>query len=171
MRRFRRRGQPIRRSHAWHRFLHPCPPVLSGISATSCATSAATGRGLASSACAVIGCATGFRGRTRSRIECALIIPLIIQTTRLHPSGPDQIDAAPNLSSGDPSDSVQIDAERLPRNRKVVGSNPTSGSTSPQARGSSARLFLPYLPGCHPGCHPPRSGGGGDRRGRGAMTG
>jgi hypothetical protein len=63
-----------------------------------------------------------------------LIIPLIIQTIRLHPSGPDQIDAASNVSREDPSDSVQIDAEHLSRNRKVVGSNPTSGSTSVQVR-------------------------------------
>jgi hypothetical protein len=41
-----------------------------------------------------------------------LIIPMIIQTIRLDPSG-----------------AVQIDAEHPSRNRKVVGSNPTSGST------------------------------------------
>jgi hypothetical protein len=74
-------------------------------------------------------------GRIRPRIECALIIPLIIQTTGLPPSGSDQIDAAPNVSRADPSGCVQIDAEHSPRNRKVVGSNPTSGSTSSQVRG------------------------------------
>jgi hypothetical protein len=60
---------------------------------------------------------------------------MIIQTTELDPSRSDQIDAAPNMSRPDPSDSVQIDAEHLSRNRKVVGSNPTSGSEKPQVRG------------------------------------
>jgi hypothetical protein len=36
------------------------------------------------------------------------------------------------MSRLDPSGTVQSDAELLPRNRKVVGSNPTSDSTSPQ---------------------------------------
>jgi hypothetical protein len=31
------------------------------------------------------------------------------------------------------------------RNRKVVGSTPTSGSTSPQVRGLRVSLFLPWL--------------------------
>jgi hypothetical protein len=64
-----------------------------------------------------------------------LIIPLIIPTIRLRPSGPDQIDAAPIMSRQFPSRSVQSDAKHLPRNRKVVGSNPTSGSkTAGQSR-------------------------------------
>jgi hypothetical protein len=69
-----------------------------------------------------------------------LIIPMIIQTTELHPSGSDQIDAAPNVSREDPTASVQSDAEHLSRNRKVVGSNPTSGSTFPQV--SSRKIQL-----------------------------
>jgi hypothetical protein len=66
--------------------------------------------------------------RIRRRIECALIIPMIIQPILLSPSGPDQIDAASNVSRQDPTNAVQADAEHLTRNRKVEGSNPTSGS-------------------------------------------
>jgi hypothetical protein len=66
--------------------------------------------------------------RIRHQIDCALIIPMIIQTILLSPSGSDQIDAAPNVSRHDPSGAVQVDAEHLTRNRKVVGSNPSSGS-------------------------------------------
>jgi hypothetical protein len=57
---------------------------------------------------------------------------LIIQTILLYPSGAVWTDEAPNMSRLDPSGTVQSDAELLPRNRKVVGSNPTSDSTSPQ---------------------------------------
>jgi hypothetical protein len=57
-----------------------------------------------------------------------LIIRLIIQTILLYPSGAVWTDEASNLSSLDPSGAVQIDAEHPSRNRKVVGSNPTSGS-------------------------------------------
>jgi hypothetical protein len=39
------------------------------------------------------------------------------------------------VSSLDPSGAVQADAEHPSRNRKVVGSNPTSGSTNQQLRG------------------------------------
>jgi hypothetical protein len=69
--------------------------------------------------------------RIRQRIECALIIPMIIQSIRLPPSGPDQIDAVPDVSKPDPTGSVQFDAELWSRNRKVLGSNPSSGSVSP----------------------------------------
>jgi hypothetical protein len=54
-----------------------------------------------------------------------LIIPLIIQTIGRHPSAPDQIDASPNVSSPFPSSSVQLDAERLPRNRML---SPNAGT-------------------------------------------
>jgi hypothetical protein len=57
-----------------------------------------------------------------------LIIRLIIHTIRRDPSGSDQIDEASNVSRSDPSGADQIDAEHPARNRKVVGSNPTSGS-------------------------------------------
>ena len=40
-----------------------------------------------------------------------LIIPSIIQTIRLDPSGSDQIDDPSNMSSPDPSGADQIDAE------------------------------------------------------------
>jgi hypothetical protein len=57
-----------------------------------------------------------------------LIIRLIIQTILLYPSGAVWTDGASNVSRLDPSGAVQIDAEHPSRNRKVVGSNPTSGS-------------------------------------------
>jgi hypothetical protein len=55
---------------------------------------------------------------------------MIIQTILLYPSGAVWTDSASNLSSLDPSGAIQIDAEHPSRNRKVVGSNPTSGSTN-----------------------------------------
>jgi hypothetical protein len=64
-----------------------------------------------------------------------LIIPMIIQTILLYPSGAIWTDTAPNVSRPDPSGALQTDAEHPTRNRKVVGSNPTSGSTSSQLRG------------------------------------
>ncbi len=66
-----------------------------------------------------------------------MIIPLIIQTIGLYPSGAVWTDEAPNVSRLDPSGAVQIDAEHPTRNRKVVGSNPTSGSKTPGQRISS----------------------------------
>jgi hypothetical protein len=59
---------------------------------------------------------------------------MIIQTIGLDPSGAIWIDSASNVSRLDPSGADQIDAEHPARNRKVVGSNPTSGSTSSQVR-------------------------------------
>jgi hypothetical protein len=53
---------------------------------------------------------------------------MIIQTILLYPSGAVWTDGAGNVSRLDPSGAVQIDAEHPSRNRKVVGSNPTSGS-------------------------------------------
>jgi hypothetical protein len=60
---------------------------------------------------------------------------LIIQTILLDPSGAVWTDEALNVRRLDPSGAVQIDAEHPSRNRKVVGSNPTSGSTNQQLRG------------------------------------
>jgi hypothetical protein len=57
-----------------------------------------------------------------------LIIRLIIQTIRRDPSGAVWTDGASNVSRPDPPGAVQVDAEHPSRNRKVVGSNPTSGS-------------------------------------------
>jgi hypothetical protein len=59
-----------------------------------------------------------------------LIIPMIIQTILLYPSEAIWTDAASNVSRPDPSGAVQVDVEHPSRNRKVVGSNPTSGATS-----------------------------------------
>jgi hypothetical protein len=53
---------------------------------------------------------------------------MIIQTIHLDPSGAVWTDEASNVSRPDPSGADQIDAEHRSRNRKVVGSNPTSGS-------------------------------------------
>jgi hypothetical protein len=59
-----------------------------------------------------------------------LIIPMIIQTIGLDPSRAVWTESASNLSSLDPSGAIQIDAEHPSRNRKVEGSNPSSGSIS-----------------------------------------
>jgi hypothetical protein len=70
----------------------------------------------------------------RSRAACLAIrflvgCALIIQTIGLDPLGAVWTDDASNVSRLDPSGADQIDAEHPPRNRKVVGSNPTSAST------------------------------------------
>jgi hypothetical protein len=62
-----------------------------------------------------------------------LIIPLIIQTILLDPSGAVWTDGASNVSSLDPSVAVQIDAEHPSRNRTVA------------ARGSAWRRRLLVL--------------------------
>jgi hypothetical protein len=69
-----------------------------------------------------------------------LIIHLIIQTILLYPSGAVWTDEASNVSSPDPSGADQIDAEHPTRNRKVVGSNPTSGSKTAGQRALLALL-------------------------------
>jgi hypothetical protein len=46
-----------------------------------------------------------------------LIIPLILRTILLDPSGAIWIDAASNLSRLDPSRAIQVDAEHPTRNR------------------------------------------------------
>jgi hypothetical protein len=67
----------------------------------------------------------------RMRLIIPMIIPMIIQTIGLDPFRAVWTDGASNLSRPDPSGAIQIDAEHPSRNRKVVGSNPTSGSISP----------------------------------------
>jgi hypothetical protein len=71
----------------------------------------------------------------------SLIIRLIIQTILLYPSGAVWTDEPSNVSSLDPSGAVQADAEHPSRNRKVVGSNPTSGSKTAGQRGCRALLI------------------------------
>jgi hypothetical protein len=56
-----------------------------------------------------------------------LIIPMIIQTILLYPSGAVWTAGPSHVSRLDPSGTDQADAEHPTRNRKVVGSNPTSG--------------------------------------------
>ena len=57
--------------------------------------------------------------RIRSCVGCALIIPMIVQTIRLDPSGPVWTDEASDVSRLDPSGAVQIDAEHPARNRTL----------------------------------------------------
>jgi hypothetical protein len=76
-----------------------------------------------------------------------LIIRLIIQTILLYPSGAVWTDRPSNVSRLDPSGAVQIDAEHPTRNRKVVGSNPTSGSKS--ARSATWRACFACFTGNH----------------------
>jgi hypothetical protein len=78
-------------------------------------------------------------------VGCALIIPMIIQTIGLDPSGAVWTDEASNLSSLDPSGAIQVDAEHPSRNRKVVGSNSTSGSTNQQLTAHIALQRLALL--------------------------
>ena len=63
--------------------------------------------------------------------EGSLIIPLIIQTIGLDPSGAVWTDEAPNVSRLDPSVAVQADAEHPSRNRKVEGSGSAWGMAAP----------------------------------------
>jgi hypothetical protein len=58
-----------------------------------------------------------------------LIIHLIIQTILLDPPRAVWTDEACDVSRLDPSEADQTDAEHPTRNRKVEGSNPSSGST------------------------------------------
>ena len=72
--------------------------------------------------------------RIRLFVGCTLIIPMIIQTIRLDPSGSVWTDGASNVSRPDPSGAVQVDAGHPSRKRKVEGSKPTSGSKDQQLR-------------------------------------
>jgi hypothetical protein len=64
---------------------------------------------------------------------------MIIQTILLDPSRTVWTDGASNVSRLDPSGVIQIDAEHPTRNRKVVGSNLTSGS---RTAGQSMRTVV-----------------------------
>jgi hypothetical protein len=70
---------------------------------------------------------------------------MIIQTIRLLPSGPVWTDEASNVSSLDLTGAVQADAEHPARNRKVVGSNPTSGSKTAGQSMCTVLLLLVLL--------------------------
>ena len=85
------------------------------------------------------------RGAFRLFIECTLTIGLIIQTILLDPSGADQ-----------------TDAEHPSRNRKVVGSNPTSGLVlaAPARFVSTLLLRVQHGGRLQVACHPARDGGG-----------
>jgi hypothetical protein len=70
---------------------------------------------------------------------CRLIIPLIIQTIRLDPTRPDQIDEALDVSRPDPSGADQIDAEHQATDLAVGGSNPSRRAKQPAQRCCSKR--------------------------------
>jgi hypothetical protein len=55
-------------------------------------------------------------------VGCALIIPMIIQTIGLDPTGAVWTDEASNGSRPDPSGAILSDAEHPTRNRKVESS-------------------------------------------------
>jgi hypothetical protein len=74
-----------------------------------------------------------------------MVIPMVIQSTRLLPSGPDQADAAPNVSRENPTGAVRLYWKHLARDRKVVGSNPTSGSKTPGQRVYAVLLPMALL--------------------------
>jgi hypothetical protein len=65
---------------------------------------------------------------------------MIIQTILLDPSGAVWTESATNVSRLDPSGADQIDAEHPTRNRKVEGSNPSSGSKTAGQRAFLAEL-------------------------------
>jgi hypothetical protein len=64
-------------------------------------------------------------------VGCPLIIPMIIQTILLDPTGAVWTDKASNVSSPDPSGADQADAEHPSRKRKVeVRARPGDGRTA-----------------------------------------
>jgi hypothetical protein len=66
---------------------------------------------------------------------------------RTAPSESDQIDAAVDVSCGNPTSSILSDGDLWPRNRKVEGSNPSSGSkTAGQSMCASFRRLLCFIP-------------------------
>jgi hypothetical protein len=71
--------------------------------------------------------------RLPSCLTC-LIIRLIIQTIRPHPSGPIGIDEAPNLSRADPSGADQTDAEHQATDLAVVVGSVGIGCCRPRPR-------------------------------------
>jgi hypothetical protein len=82
--------------------------------------------------------------------DAPLIIPMIIQTIGLDPTGAVWTDEASNVSRLDPSGADQADAEHPARNRKVEGSNPSSGSKTADQRGSRALLTAQRQPAVIP---------------------
>jgi hypothetical protein len=76
-----------------------------------------------------------------AKSNAPMVIRMVIQTTRLHPPRSDQTERAPILTCGNPSLSFVSDCEIPPRNRKVVGSNPTSGSASHASLGRSRAVM------------------------------
>jgi hypothetical protein len=80
-------------------------------------------------------------------IQFSVGCALIIQTILLFRSGAVWTDELSNVSRLAPSGADQVDAEHPSRNRKVVGSNPTSGS---KIAGQNAYKTLRTLPSVVP---------------------
>jgi hypothetical protein len=75
----------------------------------------------------------------------AVVIRMVIPTIGLLPSGSDQIDAASHVSRDDPTPPDVSDCKIPPRNRKVVGSTPTSGSPKTEGQSQFGSLGLTNL--------------------------
>jgi hypothetical protein len=80
--------------------------------------------------CSRCSCRRMGAGRSR-RLATSLATQALIPGT----TGRHQMKSVPHLSSQDGSGRVQLEGEGPTRNRKVVGSNPTSRSRSPQLNG------------------------------------
>jgi hypothetical protein len=79
--------------------------------------------------------------------DAPLIIPVILQTILLDPSGAVWTDGASNVSRPDPSQAIQIDAEHSTRNRKVVDFFGIGGTNDrPPRRASGTRKEFAHLP-------------------------
>jgi hypothetical protein len=79
----------------------------------------------------------------RLSVGCALIIPMIIQTIGLDPSGAVWTDEALNVSRLDPSGAYWVDAEHPSRNRNVqVNASGRLGACRIQGRSGSIRAAV-----------------------------
>src|SRR5215216_4579892 len=74
------------------------------------------------------------------------LVFLIIQMIRRDRTRSVWIDEAFNVSRPDPSGAVQVDVEHPARNRKVEGSNPSSGSKAPGQRPGLACFAWSFPP-------------------------
>jgi hypothetical protein len=74
-----------------------------------------------------------------------LIIPMIIQTILLDPTGAVWTDEASSVRRLDLSRADQVDAEHQSRHRRVEGSNPSSGSKTAGQSTHTIDRCLPVL--------------------------
>jgi hypothetical protein len=82
---------------------------------------------------------------------------MVIQSIRLHPSGPDQADAASNVSRENPTSAVRLDWKHPPRNRKVAVHD--RGLTGRFATKVMVRPVPPRRPPVGPGLKPSPAAG------------